>query len=907
MITIYYNCKNQLTTGSINFTAILFILFAAIEARSQAQPIANFNYEISCSEVVFTNNSSGDQLDYYWDFGDSTNSDQKNPSHEYNAAGTYEVSLTATNNDGEDQKIKQVVIRIPEAPYASDIQVCLGTDATLNASGGSNYTWYKENGTTIVGIGPSVTIPNISASTTFLVGSDATTLSEYVGLSGTGDGTFLNNTDRGLFLNITQEVVWKSTVVHANGSGDRMIVVKKGVSGDVIASKLVTIPNGTSTVELNLTLPPGEGLYATVDGTANLHRDDDDIEYPYVTESGIVSITGTNASSPNDFYYYFYNNLFEAAVCPSPLVAVMAEVLEAEAPEVSDVSICKGSEVMLFADGDNIVWYDSDGETTIEEGPILELGPQSSDKTYYVANAGTTVTEHAGPTRLGYGGLFYGDDRGLLVDINEQLLWKRALVYANSDGERKIVVKQGGPEGQTISSKTVYMERGDQYIAIDLILEPGTDIFIGIEGYTDLYRDFRYINYPYSTESGSLIIKSSNASNPDNYYYFFYNNEFERVGCGSQLNEVEITVNDPGSPEVSDGEICAGNEITLTASGSDHITWFDTDAETVLANGPELYIESLDDDQTYYVQVGQASGSSAYVGPSGKGIGSIHLNPNRGLLLDVYQPVVWKSTVVHADGDGDRTIVIKDEPEGTIITSKTVYIPNGTSTVSLDINLEPGLNYFVGVDGPIALHRDSAEINFPYTSENGTVTISGANTGSATNYYYYFFNNLFETQSCLSDKIPVNAVALPAPEKPVITADGMTLSVPDVYDSYSWYLDGSRLLGINGPSYNAVQEGVYEVKVELGGECESISDSFQLIISGLNKHVNYEEGFYPNPAHDYLYITDVGKSQNLKVIDLNGKILIDEMVSNKIAIYNLHEGIYSVLIAGTYKGNLTIK
>ncbi len=68
-------------------------------------PVANFsvNTENQCrttGNFVFTNHStvSSGSLNYVWDFGDGTNSSAQNPTKVFGNAGTYTVTLQATNN-----------------------------------------------------------------------------------------------------------------------------------------------------------------------------------------------------------------------------------------------------------------------------------------------------------------------------------------------------------------------------------------------------------------------------------------------------------------------------------------------------------------------------------------------------------------------------------------------------------------------------------------------------------------------------------------------------------------------------------------------------------------------------------------------------------------------------------------
>jgi vibriolysin len=66
-------------------------------------PTANFSYQANELNVIFSDSSSDDKAvtSYAWNFGDNTNSTQQNPSHSYAADGSYTVSLTVSDAEGE--------------------------------------------------------------------------------------------------------------------------------------------------------------------------------------------------------------------------------------------------------------------------------------------------------------------------------------------------------------------------------------------------------------------------------------------------------------------------------------------------------------------------------------------------------------------------------------------------------------------------------------------------------------------------------------------------------------------------------------------------------------------------------------------------------------------------------------
>jgi bacterial leucyl aminopeptidase len=79
---------------------------------SNAPPVANFTASASGLTVNFTDTSTdsdGTIASRSWSFGDSTTSAVANPSKTYTAAGTYNVTLTVTDNNGATNSKTQAV------------------------------------------------------------------------------------------------------------------------------------------------------------------------------------------------------------------------------------------------------------------------------------------------------------------------------------------------------------------------------------------------------------------------------------------------------------------------------------------------------------------------------------------------------------------------------------------------------------------------------------------------------------------------------------------------------------------------------------------------------------------------------------------------------------------------------
>jgi PKD repeat protein len=81
-----------------------------------ARKFANFSttpITASLSETIsFTDTSDASPIQWYWDFGDGTNSTLLNPAHTYHKAGNYSVNLTVWNDLGSDT-IRQSIMILP--------------------------------------------------------------------------------------------------------------------------------------------------------------------------------------------------------------------------------------------------------------------------------------------------------------------------------------------------------------------------------------------------------------------------------------------------------------------------------------------------------------------------------------------------------------------------------------------------------------------------------------------------------------------------------------------------------------------------------------------------------------------------------------------------------------------------
>lgn len=88
------------------------------EATTTPAPTLNADFTASqtaakvASAIEFTDKSTGDIDSWLWDFGDGNTSTEQNPSHTYNDAGTYTVTLTVNNPISSDTEEKKDYIAV---------------------------------------------------------------------------------------------------------------------------------------------------------------------------------------------------------------------------------------------------------------------------------------------------------------------------------------------------------------------------------------------------------------------------------------------------------------------------------------------------------------------------------------------------------------------------------------------------------------------------------------------------------------------------------------------------------------------------------------------------------------------------------------------------------------------------
>lgn len=291
---------------------------------------------------------------------------------------------------------------------------------------------------------------------------------------------------------------------------------------------------------------------------------------------------------------------------------------------------------------------------------------------------------------------------------------------------------------------------------------------------------------------------TSTATNPTHTYTQggTYTVKLVAQGCSSSSDSTimanYITISPPASPVTTSTSRCGAGTVTLSATGSGTLNWYNSSG-TLVNTGSSFTTPSLSATTTYNVSssIAQTPVTGGPATNTGIGAGG-YLNYSHYLIFDVTAPLTIQTVDIYAQTTGNRTIQLQDAT-GTVLATKTVNATvTGKNTVSLNIHVNSGTGYrLVAAGTTINLYRNNAGAVYPY-NVGSLVSITGTDV-TATNpaYYYYFYNWTVLKDPCVSATTPVVATINPgssavnvtsgtvcAGDSATITASGAT--------TYSW-------------------------------------------------------------------------------------------------------------------------
>lgn len=281
-----------------------------VEVSPDETPAVTVTGDLSFCEGESVTLTSSPALAYSW-----SNGLGNSQSVQVTESGDYSVTITGVCDDFTSSTVSVDVFDAP-APTAADVMIPAPGTANLSATGvGSDLNWYDQSsGGSPLGNGANFTTPAVSNTTSFFV-EEVFTYGGSPMFGGktnqtlTGSGAYFTQSGFYNYFDVFENMTLISVKVYASSAGNRTVYIQDS-NGQQVYSQVFNIPNGESRIYFNnWDLTPGTNYrFRVLESNSNLWRDNDQatIVMPYDV-AGLASITGSNATSHQGYYYFYYD------------------------------------------------------------------------------------------------------------------------------------------------------------------------------------------------------------------------------------------------------------------------------------------------------------------------------------------------------------------------------------------------------------------------------------------------------------------------------------------------------------------------------------------------------------------------------------------------------------------------
>ncbi|REJ80828.1 MAG: T9SS C-terminal target domain-containing protein [Bacteroidetes bacterium] len=594
------------------------------------------------------------------------------------------------------------------------------TISATPASPSDSLFWYTAaTGGDLVYMGSTYTTPSLSSSTTYYVealrgvGNKAGPADNTIGGGGTSTSSYLKFDSRTNWILV-------SVKVYASTTGNRTIEFRNA-AGTVLQSKTVNLPVGESRVYLNFNIPPGNDFQLGLgSGSGALFRNNSGVSYPYAV-SRVLEIYGSSGGSGSYYYFYDWHVYVPYENCGSSRRAVTAQI-GSGSTTAFDQSRCGTGTVTLRANSSNpLQWYSApSGGTLLGSGSTYTTPSISSTNTYYL-DAGSCSNRIA----------------------------VQAIVNAVSAAPSASNVQNCGPGSVTLNATASDPVSWFDAASNGLLLSAGNS-------YTT----------PYLTSTTNYFAVAGTV-------------------CPSSPVQVSAIINSAAPPTVTNASACGPASVTLTASSSNPIEWYNAPSGgSLVGTGPSFTTPVLNSTATYYAQsvstcVSARTAATATITVVDPPTGSNASRCGTGSLVvsaASIDPVTWWSAA-----SGGTQLGSGINFTTPVISSTTTYYAQASNSgcnsartavlAQINVTAPPvASNVYRCGPGQVVLTASSPDsISWYDAPSGGNLLGTGSsfttpNLSSTTTYYVQ------AGVSCLSARVPVDAVISSTSANPTVTA-----------------------------------------------------------------------------------------------------------------------------------------
>jgi hypothetical protein len=824
---------------------------------------------------------------YQWKKNGTSISGATDSVYAVSASGTYTVTISNNGCSGGSNGQVMTAVSQQPLPVTAGANRCSDGPVTLSATGTDSVFWYNSPQGTMIGSGNTLSIANLSQTTT------------YYAVNG-------RNCPSNPVATVAQIIPLTATPV----------VVDTFRCGP----GAITLSASDTAVIRWYNSPSGGGLLATGN----------------TFTTGIVE---------NDTMFF----VEAGTTCPSLRTEIDLMVTSTTAPVVSDGGRCGNGQVTLYANSNlPVFWYDNaNGGNQLGTGNTFLTPPIAQTDTFYAeANTGCPSPRvmaiaminpvPAAPVAHDSVSCMHASFQ-ITADADEQLNW-----YTTPSGGNRIYTGMLYQTPVLTQSTTYYVSNGytceSNRVPLNVILpstpaapvssdqsrcDDGSVTFTATSGAPISWYD--------SPSGGNVLATGSTFTTPvlsNTTPYYVESGDT----CRSFRVVVNAIVNPTGTIAAGDVSRCGDGTVTLNATSnlpSNSILWYSYPAGgNVIGTGSAYLTAPLTSGKTYYVEAGLVCKSARIpVNVSIIHTGTVSSNDvsrcdNGTVILTANSTLATDSIFWYDSATGNNIVA----------TGNTYTTPNlsGNSTFYTESGAAGCRSPRIPVN-VIINQTSSVSTVSGYGCGSGNIFLSAASNAPADSVFWYdaiggnvvgtgnsFVTPLIQSSTtyyvqahaiCAGAPVAANAVifASPAVDIGIDTAyiesgESLLLDGGGGFNNYSWSTgETTQQITVSNPGYYSV------VITDVNG-CNG-SDQVLVILTTSTGKINSNSfvGLYPNPAHDFISVRlkDLPSHVSISLITTDGKTVYKEdlksvhgTLNKTMSLSGISSGVYFVQVEG---------
>ena len=379
------------------------------------------------------------------------------------------------------------------------------------------------------------------------------------------------------------------------------------------------------------------------------------------------------------------------------------------------------------------------------------------------------------------------------------------------------------------------------------------------------------------------------------------------TGTCSKTAVATVTVNALPNVTVTSPTICSGKTAQPIAGGATSYSW--TGGLASISNPTTPVLTTT----TTYTVTGTTGTCSKTA------VATVTVNPLPNVTVSSPGICTASSVTLQASGASAYSwtggLAAISNPSTPVLTTTTTYTVTGTTgacskTAVATVTVSSSLN--VTVNSPSICSGSTASLlangASSYSWTGGLSGVSNPTTPVLTTTTTYTVTG---TSGACSKTAIATVTVKPIPGTPSITQSNDTLysSVIIAGATYEWFKSGVLQSTTTTPFYKFTSNGAYTLKI-VNNDCSSaLSANLNAVLTSIkNNKLNVELSVIPNPNNGVFDITIVSafnKTYLLKLFNLSGQVLVEEDMtvrigqnSKQIDLFGIEKGVYFLTILG---------